>query len=424
VPILYASGEGLNLLARARTLIHDAGSDGADPLFPEANLWDGRPALPCRFLGDTIINVDLAGFENGDFESWEDTDQATGWTFDPQLGDGLLEQSAGMAHSGSFGARIVGGSNGAVLSRRFRVRAGEKRHLQVWLRGNIRIRLHNTATGRGLDPSGDWVSPSGPVLEQDADVYVERNINYQVESLHRCGGRGMVTLQLEVLVVPGLEGAVDDLNDWPAVDMLSFHGLLCQGNAVPTWRLSDDGTTWTDPLAAGDLSAGFQPDEIPNLYLRRGATTYKRWHQVAITETQFVPPEIGELVLSQVSELTDMAEWGTELRVIEANIRNEVGDGDMQAFGHSLWPRRAIVFRWAHAERSGGAALAGMREARDEFWGRARGGRHNILIVPRTDERQVLLVRAEDDFSVRRLFKVFADQEQLLTELPFASSVM
>jgi hypothetical protein len=454
MPILYASGEGLNLLSRARAFAHGASSAGADPLFPEAYLWDGRPALPCRFLGNVEMSFDLAAYSNGDFETWLSASSLQGWTFDTLGGDGTLEQSAATAHSGSYGVKLLGGSNGVRLYREFRVRAGEKRKLSVWLTTNppavkstsekteepppepeepeepppepgdygATVWLINKSTGRALSPTGAWESAAVPVV-LGTTTYQQHSIEYEVESLHHCR-QGMVTLLLELRAGVDAAAGADDLQDWPACDMLSLHGLLCQDGSTLEWSVSDDGMTWTDTIEGVDPDVGFAPDEIPTFYLRRPATTFKRWHKLFIGYAVYQPIEIGELVLSQVAALIDMADWGTELRVVEANIRNEMGDGDVQAFGHSRWPRRGVVFRWLHADRSEGAALAGMREARDELWGRARGGRHNILIVPRTDERQVLLVRAEDDFSVRRHFRVFSDQEQVLIELPFASTVM
>jgi hypothetical protein len=240
---------------------------------------------------------------------------------------------------------LTGGTQGVVLYREFRARAGEKRKILAWLLGD----------------------------------------GYQVESLARCGGDSMVTLRVEVRALPGTVVFVDDLDDWPAADILSFHGLHCEDRVVPSWQVGDDGGSWGSAISAGHLDNGFAADQIPNLYLLRTPTNYKRWHLINLLG-EHVAPELGELVLAQVTQLQSTADWGAELRVVEANIRNEVGDGDVQAFGHARWPRRALGLRWQHPERTTGGALSRMREARDEFWGRARGGRHNVLLVPRTDE--------------------------------------
>ncbi|HKQ02629.1 MAG TPA: hypothetical protein VJ735_20090 [Actinomycetes bacterium] len=427
MPMLYASGEGLNLLARARVLAHAIGNPGTEALYPESYLWDGRPALPTRFLGAMNFGVDLAAWSNGDFETWADTDDATGWTFDSLGGTATLTQEGTIKNSGAFSAAINGGTNGARLFRTFLVRAGEKRRLLSALRSDgtangITVRLVSERTGRSLAAGGaSWAASTATrVFSQTAAAWASNAVNYQVESLARCGQRGLVTLRLEIHVEPGVLAYVDDTEDFPGADLASAHGLLCEDKAEFAWFLSDDGTGGDSTMTAGSAANGFGVDQIPNLYLRRPATVYRRWHHFQVGSDEMAP-ELGELVLCQVNETATMADWGTELRRVEANIRNEVGDGDAQAFGHARWPRSGYVFRWQHAERSSGAAAASMREARDEFWGRSRGGRHTILIVPRTDENHVHLVRAEDDWSLRRQFNVYADNEQLLMELPFPS---
>src|SRR5262245_51681769 len=271
MPLLYSGGEALNLIERARILAHAIGNPGCDPLFPETFLYDGRPALPAKFLDAVNLIVDLAAYGNGDFETWPSSSQAEGWTFDALGGSGTLAKTsvAGEFHSGAFAAKITGGTNGAVLSREFSARAGEKRKLDAWLKGNgvnadgITARLVNTATGRWLNSVGAWVGTAADALSQLGGSYAQKTLNYQVESLGRCGGRGVVTLRLEIRAISGVTVFVDDTDDWPAADLLSFHGLICEGKAEPTWTVADDGTSWADAVAAGSATNGFAPDEIP-----------------------------------------------------------------------------------------------------------------------------------------------------------------
>jgi hypothetical protein len=441
VPILFATGEQFNLLERGTVSVVGT----ADPLFGVGGLQDGRASKPMRFSGMTAVEsiiVDLDAFthdgQSGDFETW-DAGQPVGWTVEDGGGTGVVEETtdAPEVHGGTSAARMTGGDLGVAVSRAFVTRAGERRRHSVWMKCNdgsdvVKVRIKNLRTGRYLNSSFQWqATPTFAFTHTGTTTYTNVAFGYVIESLFKCG---LIDLPLIVITYFATDGSivfVDDAADWPAVDLVGLFGLKVDDRCTVNWQTSSNGSSFSSSVLAGDHEAGFLPDQKPNLYLRRDISLFggvdQRFHRVQFdndTVSPAEPREIAELVLCQATQLGRMRDWGAEFKEIETNISNRTVTGDVQAFGMSRWRRRALQMQWAFPETSNGASLTNMREARDYFWGRARGQRHNILFVPDSDMNTVMLMRGTDEWSVRKLFHVYGENEVTLAELPFVSAAL
>jgi len=429
--LLYAAGAKYNLLERGTITL----SGTPDPIFGVSGLTDGRPSKPMRFSGlSTVesVSVDMDAFEDtGDFE--ESSGFPVGWTA-ATAGTSTVTRTttAGEFHAGTAAAKLTGGDSGASISKTIEVRAGERRRLDVWLKladaaDTLRIKIKNNRTGRYLDTGLDWgASVLSAYVHTGTTTYTHVTFAYTVESLFKCGMIDLPTLTFTFSVGANDIGFVDVAADWPDVDLVACFGLRIDDRCTVNWETKASGGAYGNSVLAGDADDGFLTDQKPNLYLYRDISLFggvhQRFHRVEFDNDTVAPleaREIGELVLCQVSTLARTYDWSVELITMEEDIASESGDGDLQVYIKMRWPRRALGLQWKFLSD------AQMREARDDLWGRARGRRYPLLIVPDDTANLVMLMRENGAWSVRKQFStLYTDNDRTLTELPFVSTAL
>jgi len=425
IDIFFSTGALMNLLERA-TVELDSGT--ADAAFPLSNLWDGRPNRPLRFASPlstaNVFLIDLNALAGGDFETFP----FSGWTVDPGAGNGTVTQTTtgGEFHAGLAAAKLAGGSFGVAFYKDITVRAGEARKLTVWLKGGgvgqpAQIDVQDKKTGRFLTSGGAWQATYTTTFSQTSSTYAENTVTYTTESLFKVG-EGTTTLRIRAVCDAGDTVFVDDFYDWPAVDVLSLHGLKIQDRDIVEWKTSSDGITYGDSQTAGNHDTGYLDDQKPNVYLKRASRNYLRYHLVQLDPSSVEPyesREVGEMVMAQLETLARNPDWGFEVRVLFEDATNETNDGSQQTYNRSRWPRRIM------AVDTNFISDAQMRQARDELFGRARGRQYPILMIPDSTANLVMLVHTDDSWSVRRKFTSFyGENSQTYAELPFVTAAL
>ena len=420
--VLYVAGEKFNVLERSSLVVFIVGDQVA--LFPLSNAYAGRPSRPAQFepheSGVFRFRADTNQLANDDFETWP----LTTWTVDELGGTGTVEQTmvGAEVHAGTSAAKLTGGDNGVRVYQDITARSGEKRRIDAWLVGDgtangVGIRIQNLRTGRYLTSAGAWQTTATNCLSRTTATYGQVNLSYTVESFTRCHS-DLVTLRVEVIALATVEVFADDVRDWPAVDMLSLHGVNLEDCTTIAWSTSDDGSTFGDTVTLGDAAAGFSADQRPTMYYKRASTVQdKPWHDlhfVGSTALAFTP-EIGQIILAQVATAARNYDWRSELQLRHERITNETGAGDRHVYRRTRWPSRVFGANWQFTTD------AEMRESRDDLFSRAGGDALNVLLVPDDSQNVVLLGRIDHTWSVQRAFTSHYTEHQMsLAELPFA----
>lgn len=412
----YVAGELLNFLEQARAITP---SPTADADFPASRLYDGQLDAVFAFSAnsaDPKITIDLAmlgadGEDNGNLDAWS-ASEPTGWTVTTEGTGAVVETTtAGEIRSGSA-AKLSKGSDGAAISKRFRVRAGQRLNLSVWLRaagsGAAKAQLRNLTTGKYLTAASAWQAAQVYVGSETGTSYVETALAFRVEDLAACQA-AIVLLELTISDQGAGGGSdyafADDCFLWPAWNAIivpPFYGYLSTASAKRWARLQLAGVQSEAAVYLGELivsyletgayqSWGFTtrnlPDNIRNPAGGRPNATR------AVNPPHNVEPGLAPVLQSS----TDGSSFSTE--------------ASLAVLGSSR--RRALALRFE------GRTQAEAQEVLEEIHGRCHGSLWPLVLVPVDDEAAVIFGRLEEEYDEARPALSAWDADLLLAEAPF-----
>ena len=255
--VYFLAGEKANILERSNVAIS---SSDADALFPLTRLYNGRPSEASKFGSngaDRKVTIDANLVANGDME----TSTLDGWT-DADTGTGASTEELTLFKNGAKAMKLDGGASGvAERYRDITVRAGERKKLDVWIRGTgdtitCRVRLLNLQTGKYLDSSQAWQTAASDATTEAGSTYLQKEIEFQIESYAICQ---VDTMTLRIYVRNEDNGAAycDDLYIYPAVNLVGIFGHNLAPVLTPELRSS------TDNFSASDGPSGDARDHAP-----------------------------------------------------------------------------------------------------------------------------------------------------------------
>jgi hypothetical protein len=412
----YVAGELLNFLELARAVTP---SPALDTNFPAGRLYDGYADAVAAFGSngaDPKVTVDLAmvgadGIDNGNLDTWA-AGAPAGWTV-ATSGSGAVTETttAGEMRSGSA-AKLKKGSGGASITKRYRVRAGQRLNLSVWLRvaasGIAKAQFYNPVTKRYLTSGAAWQAAQAYFATEAGTSYAEKTLSFQVEDLATCGDP--ITL-LELLVRDdGAGGAsdyafVDDAFLWPSWNAVVVAGHNIEPGMAPTARSSTDGFSGVD---TGE--AVLTPGQ-PSFYGYLASPSARRYVRLAMAGTQASAAVwLGELVVTYL-ETGGEPDWGFEIRHDPDNVVAQVGLRTVATRGAT---QRRRVLRLSTGLRSAAEYLV----KRDEVHRRCHGALWPLIVVPLDAEDVVLHGRLDDSWSAKRQFLASWSEDMIVSENP------
>jgi hypothetical protein len=418
VDIRVLTGERFNNLETGTVSLASTAGNGvvlgtaaADPLFPLANAYDGRPsrtfrpgAKPAYPLGLGIV-VDGNALINGSLETWSGG-VLSSWT---QSGGGTVTQTvvAGEFVLGSA-AKFAGGG-APTIAQDYVVRSGQARCLDIWLRGagganNMSAVLQNLQTGNTLAAGGASWSPFQVVAVSSGVAYNHFQINYTVEPFSAAQAP-LVTLRLSIQGPSGVAtGFADELADYPAVNFVSVHGHNLDLNVAAKLY------SCAEPTFAAPTLEQTAAIIHPAFYGLLPALIYRRYWNFETTPASTgmsALPELGEVVIGQTYALTQAPTYGVELGFIRDDVATETGLGEQHVYGRAKHPRRTVGLKFRFDSETK------YRAARDEIYRRCGGRVNPLVIVPDTTLPDVIYGRIDRSWKVTRSLVAYYDNNDL-----------
>lgn len=418
----YIAGELLNFLEQARAITL---SPAVDALFPVAGLYDGYADAICAHGSngaDPSVTVDLAMLDkdrvdNGNLDSWPGG-SPTGWTVTASGGGAVTEATGGEARSGSA-AKIQKSAGAASLKKTFKVRAGQRLNVEVYLRntgaGQCQAQLYNPVTKRYLSAAGAWQSAQTYWATASTTSYVQKLLAFQVEDVLACQGF-VAYLELSMHDTGGAAGGdyglADDAFMWPRWNAVVVSGHNLEIGQAPTLRSS------TDAFGGVNTQEALLTVRQPAFQGYLSTPSNRRYARLASTGTQSTlagTPYYGELVITYLETAASggASEWTYSVRYMPDNILSAPAGGKVIATRATQQRRRAIALHFTPP------ADAVMREQRDELHGRCHGALYPVILVPVDAEDVVVHGRIDETLEVRRLFLASWEDDVLVSENPF-----
>ena len=409
------TGARFNLLESGTVTVSSTVST-EDPLFPRTNLYDGRPSRPFRMLtsaaltsigGISICDVTVDGNQvlNGNFDVWS-AGTPVSWTENDTGTAAVTETTTvGEVVTGSA-AKLAAGTGNAYLWQDIVVRSGQKRRIEFFARadaGGLDVLLQNLATGNGWNGSA-WVAGAAtPVAIGTVATMTAFGANYTVEPFSTTQ-TDLCTLRILIAATGTKTGFVDDLYDFPAVDVMTMHGHNLEPGGFLCVLRSDTAAF----AGAGTLEATAVVAQ-PAFYVLLAAAVYRRYWRVRVTGSwwQTLICEIGELVIGQAYSLLQGATYGAELGFLRDDVATETGLGEQHVYARTRQARRTLGLKFRFDSETK------YRAARDEMFKRSGGRVNPLVIIPDTTLPDVIYGRIDRSWKVTRSLVAYYDQNDL-----------
>jgi hypothetical protein len=410
VDIRVLTGERFNLL--------ETGTLGfvttADALFPTSLLYDGRPSRPyrCSGAGITQFNVDGNAIANGSLDSWS-AGAPTSWT-EANIGPGadcVQTSVAGEFVAGSAAKLANDAAGSASMSQTFTVRSGQKRQLNIRMRGDgvtgtAAISLQNIQTGMYLTAAGAWQAAGAYLATRTTNTYLQTTINYTVEaySVSQVFTPSLRITATNTGALPS-NAYVDELYDYPAVDVVSVHGHNV--DAVGDATFAPQFLSSTDNFVANQTTEATGFATQPAFYMLLAAPVYKRYWRLSLPAANSSAVEIGELVIGQTYSLLQAPTYGAELGFMRDDVATESGAGEQHVYARTKQARRTLGLKFRFDSETK------YRAARDEIFRRSGGRVNPLVIIPDTTLPDVIFGRIDKSWKVTRSLAAYYDQNDL-----------
>ena len=276
---------------------------------------------------------------------------------------------------------------GTAASYTITVRSGERR--RVTSSGTSNVKVQNLTTGRYLQSNGTWGTSANCLTAAGS-------LSYQVESLTVCQA---LTVSLAIT-----QSASVTLSDWPRWNALVVHGH----NIDPA--LTVEARSSTDNFAANDVLVATATVLQPGFFVwdSTGAVT-SRYVRLKLTGTNSAIPWYAEVCPCWLESGTAAPDFGYEVALAEAQVRNEGRFGLVGAANLSPYPRRTVRLNF-------GVSSTGATEVRQEIAWRSRGGVYPLYVVPVSTESAVYCGRLTDKFAETRAFHNRWDSDITIAE--------
>jgi len=407
------SGPRLNLLGRGAPY----GSSGqygvisdptADANYPIANLYDGRPANPCRLtaaaLGQSITFSNNL-IPNGDFEQG-----ITGWT--AVSATPTSESGAGNFHKGSKSLKLVTSApNGYAQPADVIVQAGE--YFQVWAaaksdgNSSASVRVRCLETARDLKSDGTWDALGTNVMTKTGNTmtaftpvafrapsFVELGQATATLRVMLIGSANAMTLYFdEVLLVPGFNFIGVFGHGWPASSGLYVDDSGASYWHSPSWSGALVGTAGNAALvrqSAGVQAGSMQYSPFPRVNIAPGGSL--------ATILSPLVPWVGELVVGQTRDLGRNPDYPFSIENRAPNVRYATAAGSQWALPRGASPLRRVTMSVAYHSD------ADYQADRDAIYGMSLGGAYPLILIPtETDASEAIYGRLEDSASFQRV---------------------
>lgn len=409
------TGELSNLLARGAVTV----TASEDSRFPASKLYDGRTSSefrPSTTATPNQIDIDAELITTPDMDDASSSGGVTGWSGSTEATithttDDYLELSTTGDASSAY--QLIDAKSGETL--RCRVRA---RNTPL-SGGNIMCLVRNDDTGNFLTTTGGWTSAwgSAQLITTTATSWEEVDLSFTVEDFATCQ-KDKTTLRTWIYApLASTTAHVDYFHLWPSsVDLCSIHGH----NLPPDFAVSLIGSSdnYTTETTVGTFTVA-----QPSFYLHLSTGEDYRYWRVEASRTwhsniNTSAIRLGELVLGESFALGRFFQYGSELRWLEDIESAPTGSGEKWAYALGQQPRRVFAASWQHD------TTGNYEEFRDEVFRRSRGSVHPMVIVPDTDQPDVIHGRIDNSWGARRvLMNFYEDSALVVTESPFSVKV-
>lgn len=420
----YVAGEQLNFLEKARSITV---SPSADANFGTANLYDGYADAVFKFGSNganPYISVDLAikdkdGADNGSLDTWSGG-TPTAWTVTTSGTGTVTETTVGAEVKSGSAAKLKKGSGSAQIAKTYRVRAGQRMTVDLWLRaaasGFAKAQLRNLVTGYYLTSAGAWQSAQAYFATESGTTYVQKTRTFTVQNFATCLDP-MTYLELMVEDQGSGGGSdfafVDDAfiyPDWNAV-------VIAGHNIEP--RMLTELRSSTDGFGASNTVEATVTVVQPACFAYLSVASQRRYARLALTGTQSSQggaPYYGELVITYLETSavgpSHISGSNYTMRFLPDNIINTAPGGKVHAARASTQRRRVhqLSFRTNTTD---------VAEVRDEIHGRCYGALWPLVLVPMNAETVVALARIDDSWEVKRVLDTLWDSDLVVSDCPF-----
>lgn len=409
--VLVAAGKRLNLLSWMGS---PATPDGEDPLYPIANLYNGRPWERFRFasVGNLGINFDLSQVVNGGFEAtflvtglpgtgWGKTAGATlaRDTSVFQVGSASMRLTASGAGQGAYFDVYARPGSYWTISGRARSTAG----------GTLAaMRVRNLITGSYLTTLDTWsATPTNLANSATTDWGFFLGI-VPIEDASLCGDVDVVPLRIQLIADSVVSNDIyfDEIFAHPNYNFAGLFGHNLPGRSLGTVQLC----TGQSP---GPITVRATLGASQRTMFASFALNAQRYARVQLATPALLDQVwFGELVLAATETLSRNPNWEHQVRVVDAQDRFDNGIGETGAYGRDGISRREmdVTFDNRLADH---AQLA-------RILNQSRNGLYPLVVVPDSDDTSsAMLCRVEPVFEHTRQFLTLRPAKLKFRELPF-----
>lgn len=417
----FIAGQDLNLIERARSITP---SPAADSLFPVTRLYDGYADAVFRFgsnAADPKITADLAmldsaGADNGNLDTWA-ASLPTSWVVTATGGGTVTQETPGRGGSGSA-ARLTKGAGVASVKKTYRVRAGERLTIEVYLARNLSgiasAQVYDPGTRKYLHSSGAWQAAQTYFAAESASgAYVQKTLAFQVEGFVAHQG-GIAYLEISVFDTGAGGGTdyalVDDLFLWP-----TWNAVVVVGHNIDPGMVTELRSDTAAFAGAGTLEATLTPTR-PAFVGYLGTPAAKRYARLALAGAQSSQGGaiyVGELVVCYLETALVGPADGMRVRYVPDQTRHSTRSGHVTVTRHAD-ERRVVQMTF---ERVDPLYTTEVREARDEIMRRTQFGVHPIVVAPFNDIADIVIHgRVSSNYELVLLFPTLWEDDILVEE--------
>ena len=374
--LLYLVGQRFNLLERASTV---ATSPSADASYPATSIYDGRPEKPWK--PSAVATSYKVVMDPLVVQAFEGSFPPTGWT----VSGSVTQSSAAPVYLGTYYVALNGSTAQASITYSLtNVKAGEVVTISAGYEDSAKLRVYNphtgkfwtgnawsTATAYAYEHTGAWAQVAEAITVEAMDVT----------------GRESMTLTVDFLSTSGTTGAFDHVFMYSDVDFASIHGHPFDRCATMYLDSSTDGTTYTNRKSGATSSVSSY------LYMSSGSVSAPYWRIRVDVLDSTIPaaPYIGEAVIGNaiVASRAQSPEWRVGRSFVSVRSASRSGTAWVYALTpHETRSLDMSFFVGSSAEHN---------ELLDSWLRSSVGGRHPIVIVPDSDETEVIHGRIDPD---------------------------
>lgn len=393
-------GTGYNQLARMATA---ATPEGADSLYPIANLYNGQPWKPFRFAtagGSGYIDFDLNQVVNGEFgTAFSGGLPGTGWGKSSgatltKNGSSQMEVTGGAAEYGYYDLNLA---SGEVLT------------FDAWLQNSTlgaeaTIKVRNLTTGNWLTTGAAWQAAethwaliAASSLAKSSVVTIEP---YTTTLSDRC------TVRMFFYGYGSGTPTYDDVLVYPRINFASVHGHNVEPNTAPVEIRSGAGSPAATTQATFTLSK-------PTMFSTFSSVDARYWRLFFTADPLVNPTWIGELVLGQYQTLMRRQNFGQDVTLAHGQDRDGTDMGPFSAYVRQELGRRRVSLKFRYDEDT-------EYEQAREIVERSKGGAHPlVLVIESGDETMAMLGRIAPEWTHSRVTNTMRDASLEFEELPF-----